>query len=52
MIAILASSPTRELNEVYPYPILNESNGFVERLKQVWHQGAKCMMIAADPDAW
>jgi len=52
MITILASSPTRELNEIYPYPVLNESNGFIENLKQIWQSAARCLMIAADPDAW
>jgi dipeptidase E len=52
MVTILASSPTRELNETYPYPMLNESNGFVERLGQVWPAAARCLMIAAEPDAW
>ena len=52
MITILTSSPTRELNEAYPYPILNDSNGFVEALGQIWPEAARCLMIAAEPDAW
>ena len=52
MVVFLASSPTRELNESYPVPVLNESNAFVENLKQVWPFSARCLMIAAEPNAW
>lgn len=49
MITFLASSPTTELNEAHPIPMLNQRNRFVELLKQVWPQNARCLIIAADP---
>lgn len=51
MTVFLASSPTRELTPEFPRPILNESNGFVRLLRQVWRENAACLMIAADPHA-
>lgn len=49
MITFLASSPTTELNEAHPIPMLDQRNRFVELLKQVWPQNARCLIIAADP---
>lgn len=51
MISFLASSPTKELNEECPFPALDERNGFLEQLRQVWKENARCLMIAAAPDA-
>ena len=50
-VTILASSPTRELTPEYPIPLLDERNGFVEVLKSFWRAPARCLMIAAFPDA-
>jgi len=52
MIVFLASSPTREIDEYNPFPSLDERNGFVDKLRQVWKQDARCLMIAADPEAF
>ncbi len=49
MITFLASSPTPELNETHPVPVLDERNGFVSLLSQVWPQNARCLIIAAEP---
>lgn len=51
MLTILASSPTRELTKDHPAPCLDERNGFVEALKGAWRENARCLMIAAFPDA-
>lgn len=51
MITFLCSSPTRELDREHPLPALDERNGFVERLKEYWTENARCLMIAAFPDA-
>ena len=51
MTIFLASSPTRELTPEFPRPVLNESNGFVQLLRQVWRENAACLIIAADPYA-
>lgn len=52
MIVLLASSPTAELDEAHPVPLLDERNGFVALLAEVWPQEARCLMIAADPEAF
>ena len=51
MVAILASSPTMELCPESPAPALYEKNGFLDLLRQVWPEKARCLMIAAFPDA-
>lgn len=51
MTVFITSSPTRDLSEAYPIPLLDGRNGFVERLGAVWPGGARCLMIAAFPDA-
>lgn len=48
MIVFLTSSPTRELTTEYPYPCLDERNGFVVQLRALW-KGGRCLMIAAYP---
>lgn len=50
MVIFLASSPTEELGNPHPYPVFYERNGFSDRLRQLWPQQARCLMIAADPD--
>lgn len=52
MISILTSSPTKEINETCPLPSLDERNGFIDLLKNVWKHPARCLMIAAFPDAY
>ena len=52
MISILTSSPTKEINESCPLPALDGRNGFIDRLKAVWKQPSRCLMIAAFPDAY
>ena len=51
MISILTSSPTKEINERCPLPALDERNGFIDLLKELWRTPARCLMIAAFPDA-
>ena len=51
MVTFLCSSPTRELDREHPCPMLDERNGFVEQLKRFWREDARCLMIAAWPDA-
>lgn len=51
MITFLASSPTKALDEECPVPALNEKNGFVAQLQQIWRENARCLMVVADPDA-
>ena len=50
MITILASSPTREETSEHPVPALDERNGFVDLLRELWPERARCLMIAADPE--
>ena len=52
MVTFLASSPTKELCPDCPEPALNEQNGFVELLREEWREDARCLMIAAFPDAY
>lgn len=52
MVAILASSPTKDITEETPFPTLYACNGFVELLWQLWREDCRCLMIAADPDAY
>lgn len=49
----LTSSPTGSYrsNEEPTYPGLNPANGLVEELKKDWKENARCLMIAATPDA-
>ena len=51
MTTFLCSSPTRELDREHPLPALDERNGFIDRLKEHWPANARCLMIAAWPDA-
>lgn len=50
----LTSSPTGSYrsNEEPTYPGLNPANGLVEELKKDWKENARCLMIAATPDAY
>lgn len=52
MSIFLCSSPTRELDREHPLPVLDERNGLIERLKERWKTPARCLMIAADPEAF
>ena len=52
MITILASSPTREETPERPGAALDERNGFVELLRELWPRRGRCLMIAADPEAY
>lgn len=52
MITILASSPTKETVPEDPGPALDERNGFVDLLRELWPERARCLMIAADPEAY
>lgn len=51
MITFLTSSPTKDLSPEQPWPALDERNGFVRQLKRIWPDSARCLMIAADPEA-
>lgn len=52
MVTFLTSSPTRECNEQCPEPVLDERNGFLDRLAEVWPEEARCLMIAASPEEY
>ena len=50
----LTSSPwgIYRSDEQISYEGLNPANGFLEEIKKDWKKNARCMIIAADPDAW
>lgn len=50
----LTSSPTGSYRseEEADYPGLNPANGLLEELKKDWKENARCLMIAATPDAY
>ena len=50
MTVFLTSSPTGALDGSYVVDGLDERNGFVSRLREVWPQDARCLMITAFPD--
>ncbi len=52
MVSILTSSPTKEINETCPLPALDERNGFIELLRDIWRPDSRCLMIAAFSDAY
>lgn len=52
MIAFLTSSPTGPLDGSRIVDGIDEMNGFREHLLAYWKQGARCLMIAAAPDAF
>jgi len=51
MVTFLTSSPTKELSPDCPFPALDERNGFLLHLSKSWLRQARCLMIAATPDA-
>lgn len=51
MVTFLTSSPTKELSPEDPFPALDERNGFLLHLKEHWPEEARCLMIAATPQA-
>lgn len=51
MTVFLTSSPTREIGPDCPAPALYRDNGFVDRLRARWPGSARCLMVAAFPDA-
>lgn len=52
MTLFLTSNPfSNEVPEGADFPcILNEENGFVERLEQVWKPDSQCLILSADPE--
>ena len=52
MIVFLTSSPSGPLDGSRKVPDLDHMNGFVENLKKYWKKGARCLMVAATPDAY
>lgn len=52
MIAFLTSSPTGPLDGSRPVDGLDRKNFFVENLQKCWKDNARCLMIAASPDAF
>ena len=52
MVSILTSSPTKEITKACPLPSLDERNGFIDLLKEIWRPDARCLMIAAFPNAY
>ena len=51
MITFLTSSPTGSLDQSHLVDGLDRMNHFVDNLKKYWRECAKCLMIAASPDA-
>lgn len=51
-ILFLTSSPTGPLDGSRRVEGLDEMNGFVDNLKRFWKEKARCLMIAATPDAF
>ena len=51
MTVILTSSPTMDSFEIPPVPALFPDNQFIAQLQQRWTPQARCLMIAAFPDA-
>ena len=51
MTVFLTSSPTKEITTDCPLPALDERNGFIRALAARWPDKARCLMIAAFPDA-
>lgn len=52
MICFLTSSPTGPLDGSRLVEGLDEKNWFRENLRKYWKENAKCLMIAAAPDAY
>ncbi len=52
MIVFLTSSPTGPLDGSRPVDGIDEMNGFREHLREYWKADARCLMIAASPDAY
>ena len=52
MILFLTSSPTGPLDGSRLVDGLDEKNRFVENLKKYWKQNARCLMVAASPEAY
>lgn len=52
MILFLTSSPTGPLDGSRLVDGLDEKNCFVENLKKYWKKEARCLMIAASPEAY
>lgn len=54
MILYLTSSPTGcyRSNELVQYQGFNPANSMITNLKEDWTEHARCMIIAADPDAF
>lgn len=51
MVCILTSSPTAGIDLDCPQPMLDGRNGLVALLHGLWRPQARCLMIAATPDA-
>lgn len=51
-IIFLTSSPSGPLDQSRYVDGLDEMNGFVEKLRALWPQDARCLMITASPDAF
>lgn len=51
MIVFLTSSPSGPLDGSRKVPDLDHMNRFVDNLKKYWKEAAKCLMVAASPDA-
>ncbi len=52
MIAFLTSSPTGPLDGSRFVDGMDEMNGFLEHLRQYWKNQARCLILAATPDAF
>ncbi len=50
MIVFLTSSPTGALDGSYIVDGLDNRNGFVDQLRKVWKENARCLMITAFPE--
>ena len=52
MITFLTSSPTGPLDRSRVVDGMDEKNSFTENLRHYWKENARCLMIAASPEAY
>ena len=50
MTVFLTSSPTGDLDGKYQVSGLDNRSGFLDELRSLWPEGARCLMITAFPD--
>lgn len=52
MHLFLTSSPTGDLDGSYTVEGLDTRNGFLSRLKHIWKNNSRCLIISASPDGY